>query len=374
MKKIGIITLHGYNNYGNNLQNYALVYIVEKLGYNVSTVIIKEKKINILTSKLKYISKLNRGEILKSFKSKINQDNDRISDEKKIIANNRLNKFKQFSEKYLKETFYDLNNSDDMETISDFSYFISGSDQVWNPIQYQALPIYFLTFASKDKRVSYAPSIGRSYIPRKYKKDYRRWLEGMSSISVRETEGAKIIKDLISKDVPVLVDPTMLLTKEDWLSVSDRASNRPDTPYILTYFLGGPSDNTRKRLQRLAKEKNMKIINLGDSTDRETYQTGPSEFLDYINHASAFFTDSFHGVVFSIIFQTPFIVFERQTTGPSMYSRIETILDNFDMKDRAAKGFDKDIFYVDFSGAEEVLEREYSKSINYLTESLRIEE
>lgn len=196
----------------------------------------------------------------------------------------------------------------------------------------------------------------------------------MSSISVRETEGAKIIKDLISKDVPVLVDPTMLLTKEDWLSVSDRASNRPDTPYILTYFLGGPSDNTRKRLQRLAKEKNMKIINLGDSTDRETYQTGPSEFLDYINHASAFFTDSFHGVVFSIIFQTPFIVFERQTTGPSMYSRIETILDNFDMKDRAAKGFDKDIFYVDFSGAEEVLEREYSKSINYLTESLRIEE
>lgn len=157
MKKIGIITLHGYNNYGNNLQNYALVYIVEKLGYNVSTVIIKEKKINILTSKLKYISKLNRGEILKSFKSKINQDNDRISDEKKIIANNRLNKFKQFSEKYLKETFYDLNNSDDMETISDFSYFISGSDQVWNPIQYQALPIYFLTFASKDKRVSYAP-------------------------------------------------------------------------------------------------------------------------------------------------------------------------------------------------------------------------
>src|SRR5699024_2494462 len=161
--------------------------------------------------------------------------------------------------------------------------------------------------------------------------------------------------------------------KEQWMKVSNRASNRPDTPYLLTYFLGGPSKKTRRKLKEIALEKNMTIINLGDITERETYETGTSEFLDYINNASAIFTDSFHGVVFSIIFQTPFIVYERQSSGPSMYSRIETILDNFDMRDREAEVFDQDIFSMDFSGTHEVLEREYNKSIDYLKEALRIE-
>ena len=174
--------------------------------------------------------------------------------------------------------------------------------------------------------------------------------------------------------MPTLADPTLILPKEQWLNVSKRASNRPNTPYLLTYFLGGPSKETRKKLEKLAKEKNMTIINLGDITEKETYETGPSEFLDYINNASAFFTDSFHGVVFSIIFQTPFVVYERKSTGQSMYSRIETILDNFDMRNREANGFNEDIFSMDFSGTYEVIEREYEKSIGYLKDALRINE
>src|SRR5699024_4251468 len=199
------------------------------------------------------------------------------------------------------------------------------------------------------------------------------WLEGISTISIREEAGAKIIKDLTGVDAPVLVDPTMLLTKKEWLTVSNRASNRPNEPYILTYFLGGPTDETREQLENLVSRENMTIINLGDISEKETYETGPSEFLDYINNASAFFTDSFHGVVFSIIFETPFVVYERQSSGASMYSRIETILDNFDMRNREANGFNEDIFSMDFSGTYEVLEREYNKSIDYLKEALRIE-
>lgn len=194
----------------------------------------------------------------------------------------------------------------------------------------------------------------------------------MSSLSVREEAGSNIIKELIGIEAPILVNPTMLLTKGEWLSISERARNRPDTPYLLTYFLGGPTDETREKLKKLANEKNMTVINLGDISEKETYETGPSEFLDYINNASAFFTDSFHGVVFSIIFQTPFIVFERQSSGPSMYSRIETLLDNFDMRDREVNKFNEDIFSMDFSGSSEVLEREYEKSIDYLKDALKI--
>src|SRR5699024_7951558 len=143
----------------------------------------------------------------------------------------------------------------------------------------------------------------------------------------------------------------------------EQANNRPDTPYLLTYFLGGPTKETRIKLEKIAREKNMKIINLGDITEGETYKTGPSEFLDYIHNASAFFTDSFHGVVLSIIFQTAFVVYERQSSGPAMYSRIETILDNCNMRNREANGFNEDVFSMDFSGTDEVIEREYNKSI-----------
>lgn len=374
-KKIGIVTLHGYSNYGNKLQNYALKYTIEKLGYLVDTTIISDSKLS-KKMRIKYFLKNFFKKPIKSLLKVINtiRKTNNTYDETLIEQTSREIIFKNFSSEYLSEVFLDLTTSNQTSNISNYTSFIVGSDQVWNPSSYIMLPIYFLTFAESNKRIAYAPSISRSELPKEYKKDYKSWLEGMSAISVREKAGANIIQELIGQNVPVLVDPTMLLNKEEWLVISKRASNRPDTAYLLTYFLGGPTDDTRKKLEKLAKEKNMTIINLGDITERETYETGPSEFLDYINNASAFFTDSFHGVVFSIIFQTPFVVYERQSSGPSMYSRIKTILDNFNMRNREANGFNEDIFSMDFSGTQKVLEREYNKSINYLKEALRIEE
>lgn len=370
MEKIGIVTLHGYDNYGNKLQNFALLYILEQMGYDVSTTIIKNKKnINYLNT-INHYFKLGPKEILTRVQGKLFEKENQLTSEEINRYNNRVKKFKEFSNSYLNEFFYSLDNENDLQNLQKFSYFITGSDQVWNPSIYRLLNIYFLTFTTKDKRIAYAPSISRDKLPIKYKKSFKNWLNGMSSISVREEAGAKIIKELNGLEVPVLVDPTILLKKDEWLSISNRAVNRPDKPYLLTYFLGGPTDETRERLEKIADEKNMIIINLGDITEKETYETGPSEFLDYINNASAFFTDSFHGVVFSIIFQTPFVVYERQSSGPSMYSRIETLLDKFDMRDRKAEGFDQDIFSMDFSDTEQILKSEYNKSINYLNRAL----
>jgi len=377
MKNIGIVTLEGYFNYGNRLQNYALKHVIEELGFEVKTTVIDDynifdrslntqfKKILKMPFKLQkkiLISKLN---LLKRYSNRNNVN----------TKNNRTGIFKEFSNKYLDETFFSLSNPDDVKyLLENYSYFITGSDQVWNPDYIHKLHIYFLSFVPAYKRIAYAPSIGRDKLPIEYEEKYKKWFEGMNSISVREESGANIIESLTGIEAPVMADPTMLLSKEQWLSVSNRSNKRPNAPYLLTYFLGGPTEEARKELERLADEKNMKVINLGDVTEKEIYETGPSEFLDFINNASAFFTDSFHGVVFSIIFQTPFVVYERQSSGPSMYSRIETILDNFDMRDREAEGFDQDIFSMDFSGTYEVLEREYEKSINYLKEALRIEE
>lgn len=371
MKKIGIITIVDYNNYGNRLQNYALQETLKKLDLDVVSIVNKTELSKI--SRLKYILNYPPKEILIRVFNKLYKRNHLIQ----VGQHNayRRKKFINFTSNYIKETQYFISElSMPKDKLTTFDYFIAGSDQIWNPNFRHGSSIDFLTFAPKEKRVSYAASFGIDEIPIKYKGNYKKWLSEMSYVSVREEAGAKIVKNLTGRDVPVLADPTLILPKEQWIEVSKKANNRPDTPYLLTYFLGGPSKETRKKLDKLAREKNMTIINLGDITERETYETGPSEFLDYINNASAFFTDSFHGVVFSIIFQTPFVVYERQSSGPSMYSRIETILDNFDMRDREAEGFDQDIFSMDFSGTYEVLEREYEKSINYLKEALRIEE
>ena len=104
-----------------------------------------------------------------------------------------------------------------------YDYFITGSDQVWNPNYLYGSSIYFLAFAPKHKRIAFAPSFGVSEIKPEYVERYKEWLSGMHRLSVREDDGAKIIKRINRKRRPVLVDPTMLLTKEKWLSIAKPA-------------------------------------------------------------------------------------------------------------------------------------------------------
>lgn len=371
MKKIGIVTLHGYNNYGNKLQNYALLKTIENLGFSATTTIIKNKSKKRFLNNVKHIIKLGPGNLIKRILNVSTPNAKKLSEEDRKTYEERVKKFKLFSETYLNESFYYLNDTDALQRLDEYSFFVTGSDQVWNPSIYKYLDIFFLSFTLKNKRIAYAPSISRDKLPSRYKISYKKWLEGMSAISIREEAGAKIINEITGIDVPVLVDPTMLLSKEEWISVSKQATNRTMKEYLLTYFLGGPSEETLENLKKIADKKNMTIINLGDITETESFTTGPSEFLDYINNASAFFTDSFHGVVFSIIFQTPFVVYERKTSGSSMYSRIETLLDKFDMRNREANFFDDDIFSMDFSGSNKVLLNEYEQSISYLKDAFK---
>lgn len=364
MKKVGIITLTDYNNYGNRLQNYALQETIKKMNIEVITVKNYSSKHYISIVQIKkqmdlYVEYLKE----KIWKAKTIEE---------VSKAKRYKVFKEFSDKYINETDYFITEkSIPKKDLLEYSYFIAGSDQVWNPYIRNGNSFDFLTFAPKHKRVSYAASFGVSEIPEKFKNIYSDWLNEIEHISVREQAGADIVKKLTNKNVPTLVDPTMLLSKKEWLKISKQALNRPSKPYILTYMLG-KQDN--KKIKGIAKKMNLAIINLGDISEKDTYITGPSEFIDYINNASAFFTDSFHGVIFSIILETPFVVYERESSIPTMYSRISTLLDRFEMRDREAKAFDSDIFSMDFSRTKEVLNQEYQKSIKYLKDSLGIEE
>ena len=371
-RKVGIVTLHGYHNYGNKLQNYAMHKVLSDFGFTTDTLILHKQLhfFSTIQNRFKMIFRQSPSKsieiVIKRFKPK------RYSKEDEKLVNSRTDIFKQFSKDYLSEKFLKLDIDNVAKINKEYNYFVTGSDQVWNPVYISNMEKYFLTFADKSKRVEYAPSFSCPKLPKSHEKKYRKWLREMSRVSVRETEGAEIIRELTGINAPVLVDPTLLLSKKQWLSIANKASNRPEQGYILTYFLGETSSDTEQYIQNLAQEKNTKIIRLGDIHDKESYITGPREFIDYINNAAVLLTDSFHGVVFSILLETPFLVYERKTNIPTMYSRIETLLDRFDLRHREARNVVQDIFDIDFGHTYEILEFEKEKSLNYLRDALNI--
>lgn len=376
MKKIGLLTLNGYFNYGNRLQNYALQEVLKDLNFSVDTILNYDanyRKKSVETSKIEKIKKLKNKsayEIFKLVNKKI--ENKLYSD----LRQQRTEVFKSFSLQYINETEFSITEDNIPDDLAErYDYFVTGSDQVWNPNFRMGSPIDFLTFAPPEKRISYAASFGVSEIPEEYIDDYRKWLSEMAHLSVREEAGAKIIKDLTGREATVSLDPTMLLTKEKWLSISKVATDKPMTGYLLTYFLGEIPKERVQQLKDIAKRNDLEIVNLAQIKDKTAYLSGPSEFIDYINSASVFCTDSFHGAVFSILLNTPFIVFNREEKKlPSMNSRIETLLKTFKLESRHDINIESNsqIFDIDFSHTEPILESERRKSFDYLKLALNL--
>jgi len=375
MGKIGIITLNGYFNYGNRLQNYALEQVLRSIGFKVETIIVDNKNLDVPINRKKFLDKIKgkKGKDLIFFsKNKI----------KKYLYNqNHLNLqreeiFKEFSLKYLSETDFTISEKNiPQDLLNRYDYFITGSDQVWNPNYTSGSSIYFLTFAPKNKRISYAASFGVSEIPEEYIDNYKKWLSEMPHLSVREEAGAKIVKDLTGREATVSLDPTMLLTKEQWLSISQVPSHKLIKGYLLTYFLGNIPKERENLLKDIAKRNDLEIVNLARVKEKIPYLTGPSEFIDYIDSASVFCTDSFHGAAFSILLETPFIVFERIDNSPSMNSRIETLLTKFKLESRLVQNIksNEQIFEIDYSHVPSILQKERDSSINYLKNALNID-
>lgn len=372
VKKIGIMTICDYRNYGNRLQNYATQEVLKSLGFQVETIVNIPPNINEIVSfkqKLTKIKDIPPNELYSKIKGrvsfKLNQ----------YLEKERINAFKKFTEMNINETEFTISLDNIPENLSDkYDFFIVGSDQVWNPIFRNGSPIDFLTFAPKQKRIAYAPSFGISSIPEEFIENYRKWITDFNYLSVREQQGANIIKQLTGREAIVLVDPTLMLTKEKWLSIAKPAIHKPNTPYLLTYFLGDISSENRKLINETASKNKLEIVNLADIKDKKRYTTDPGEFIDYINSATALFTDSFHGAVFSILLQKPFVVFDRLGNIPSMNSRIITLLSTFNLNSRKRDSIksNDDIFDVDYSHVPQILEFERKKAYDYLREALEI--
>ena len=209
-----------------------------------------------------------------------------------------------------------------------------GSDQVWNPKFDRLSDVDLLSFATPEQRISFSASFGISELPENSKEKAKRELEKFKAISVREDRGKEIVEELTErKDVQVLVDPTMLLTSEEWDKVAKKPEQLKTDKYILNYFLGEISEKRKKEIERIAKENNCEIINILDKNS-PFYQTGPSEFLYLEKNAFLICTDSFHSSVFAILYNRPFVVFDREDSNVKMNSRLDTLLKKFKLENR----------------------------------------
>ncbi len=362
--KVAILTITNGQNYGNRLQNYASQEVLKSLGFEVETIK------NLTNQKRNSTNKQKLKKVITNIYDFIG-----IKNIKTLNRGMRTKRFDEFTNTYINQSKYIIASDDVPENINkEYDFFICGSDQIWNPDFFFNSEIDFLTFADKGKRVAYSASFGVSEIPEDRVNEYKEWINGMDYLSVREKAGSDIIKNLTGRDSLVLVDPTLMLTKEKWLSISKKPKLKINDKFILTYFLGEKSEETKNKINKIAQDSNLQVIDLLDMSNKYNYSIDPSEFIYLINSCTLMCTDSFHGAVFSIIMNTPFIVFERKSKGKSMNSRIDTLLSLFSMESRLGKNVtDDNIFNVDFSHVTDILDRERNRAINYLKQATKLD-
>ena len=349
MRKCALFTINGNYNFGNKLQHYALQKFLIEYDLDVKTIYCYEDKRIILK--------------LKNFI--------------KFFVSRRYFNFIKFDKLIYYSKCYAFDNN--LYKTEKFDYYIIGSDQVWNTTFPFFSKEYLLYNINSYNKISYASSFGIENLPHRYNKLFEKYLQHFKYISVREDRGKEIIEELTGRnDVKVLVDPTMLLNSEEWDNVSKipkQINKLNGKKYILNYFLGNLSEQRKTEIERIAKENDCEIINILDEKD-PFFVSGPSEFLYLEKNAFLICTDSFHSSVFAILYDRPFVVFDREDKEEKMNSRIDTLISKFNLKNRKYNGskITKENLEHDYTEAYKILEEERKKSDAFLKKALDIKE
>ena len=379
MKKTGIITILNVNNYGAELQAFALHHKLKHMGYD-----------NEIINYLYYKNPLYKSEV----------------DSRPLIKTSIKNKLKDFALKWIdkysafrypeiakkrKLRFFDFHKehtslskvyksySELYEAKLDYENYVVGSDQVWNPNNGTNLAPYFLTFAPKEaNKVAFASSFGVGEISESYYSKYKEWINNLVHIGTRETSGVELIKNITGRSVAHVVDPTLLLTKKDWEGLM--VPYKHENPYILLFIFKKNSyaeelaykiqEKTGFKIIRVCKnemplESDDKILNIRDF--------GPLEFLGLYSGASVVLTTSFHGSVFSLIFEKPFYTITPASKNNN--SRQESLMRVVGLENRLLREGDNvdldKLTDVDFDYVKEKLGEQIDFSIDYLKQSLK---
>lgn len=381
---ICIATWYKSLNYGTCLQAYGLYHFLKNRGYNC-----------LMLDRCRYFSVYNPLDWIIIMEKVIKHWNLRRiynNEEKKLNVLKEkytieFNKRDKLISKFVDESYIFTNlkiKSDYKKLANKCDAFITGSDQIWNPSHFSRK--YLLNFVPKNKKkIAYSSSFGVKNITGYYVKLYKKFLSRFDYIGVREIDGANIVKILTNKKATVVLDPTMLLKKEEWKSLIEKAKisdkMKEEKDYILCYFVGN-TVNYWKAVEKIKKQfdKNIVIIPYNaDSYAQKGFvniETGPNEFLWLIKNCSFLCTDSFHATVFANIFNKNYCVFKRfkDTDKASQNSRLETLLDMFNLRERLVDVNDNldDIIKNDikWEHVNKILDKKREESINFLINAI----
>lgn len=334
-----------YNfNFGSMLQAYATVKEIEKRGIDYRIISYKKRLTLGFAAKnvFRIFNSAWRGEKKLIVQKKLSR---MIVPEYAMNVRIRNAAFQAFMEENFDKKVFQCYGYDQLRRSAEkFDAFLVGSDQMWSPSGL-ATNFYNLMFVPDEKKkISYASSFGVSEIPFYQKKRTAEFLNRIDYLSVRENVGVKIIRDLTGRDALVTVDPTMLLTAQEWdeFSGGDRLS---EEKYIFAYFLGN-NPEFRRIVKELQRKTGLKIITLRHLDeyipqdeqfgDEAPYNLRPEGFVNLMKNAEYVCTDSFHGSVFSSLFHRQFVVFPRysETASLSRNSRISSLLNNLGLEKR----------------------------------------
>lgn len=373
-KKIAIITWVKYLNFGTFLQAYALQQIIRRLGYDVS--ILDDSSIfeeGVIIKKFQFLRLIYR--CLYSGLSDISCYGINYF----YLIKKERRYYRLFRKYYLNidSNVLPLNKLDQK-----YDIFVCGSDQIWYPSMNIFSPYYYLSFTNKRK-VAYAPSIGTTKYPFCFVEKVKPLLQRFDAISVREKVGAEIIGSIVGREVDAVLDPTLLLTGEEWgrLLSSERLYKRK---YILCYLLSYNETYVRY-VQNFAREHALSLVTFVLPGRKcipsdKVLAAGPCEFLSAIHEAEFVFTDSFHCTIFSLLFKKRFCTFKRFSDDASnnQNSRIDNLLGILNLKSyfigMGQLDAVKNLSPIDYEAVEATLQSERKRSIRYLKDALSCKE
>jgi len=337
MKKVGLLTCF-LDNYGACLQALALQRQIQKLGCECN-IIAYIGPDGYLRDDFALIAKMRLRSLAQDLKNLTKK-------EKPYDWRKTHLAFYKFRKKYLQfdQSIRFCYTPEDLEAASDqYDAFVCGSDQIWNPTFYKCNnPVYFLRFAKDKKRISYAPSIGLSEIPAEYREEFVTYIRDFDCVSVREQQGAQIVKELCGRDAKVVLDPTILAGPEFWNGLLESNYPLPYEKYIFSYIFSD-TDESRDYLKQVQEKTGLPIVhvNIGKLSYEGLnayckHYADPMDFLQLLKNAQFVVTDSFHATAFSLLFNKDLYVFKREHAGEKidMLSRLNSILSYAGLEDR----------------------------------------
>lgn len=354
MKKIALVTCYFQHNYGSQLQALATQMVCEKMGWPHETIRIDGLRKEINAAKYRYfLSRVfDRHTIADKMALVRKKVASKLNKEYGENLRKRDNLFAAFAEGQFSLSKQYNSKAELGKSAREYSSFIVGSDQLWLPSNISA-DYYTLNFVPEDvNKVAYSTSFGVKCLPKKQARMAKQFLPRLNHIMVREETGKALIKQLTGLDVPVVADPTLLFTAEEWderLKINDERLKINDENYILCYFLGNNPEQ-RSFAKKMAGATGCKIVQLPHLdeyvksdvgfADYPMYDVDPLDFVALIRGAKYVLTDSFHCSVFSTLYQKTFFSFRRYASDSavSTNSRIYSLLESFGLSERLITG------------------------------------